>query len=111
MGEEIPRKKFQKIFCEILNFLLKHVPNLVFFDISENPGMAGVHIAIYHSKIVENFKILIFPKNMILDLPFGIGFIKIHLLETEDFKKNLGILRFRPKIHLKLSKIYEFQII
>ena len=42
--------------------------------------MVDVHTTIKHSKIVENFKILIFPKNMILELPFGIGFIEIHQL-------------------------------
>ena len=51
-----------------------------FFDDFENPDMVDVHTAIKHSKIVENFKILIFPKNIVLELPFGVGFDRIHQL-------------------------------
>ena len=44
------------------------IVDLGFFDFLENPGVVDVHIAIKHSKIVENFKISIFPKNMILEI-------------------------------------------
>ncbi len=49
-----------------------------FFDFFQNPDLDDVQSAVKHSKIVENFKISIFPKNIVLELPFGIGFIKIH---------------------------------
>ena len=51
-----------------------------FFDDFENPDMVDVHTAIKHSRIVENFEILIFPKNIVLELPFDIGFKRIHKL-------------------------------
>ena len=44
---------------------------MVFSTFPENPDMAGVQITIKHAKIVENSKF----KNIILELPFDIGFI------------------------------------
>ena len=64
----------------MLIFLLKYRSYLVFSTFPENPDMAGVQIAIKHAKIVENSKLKKKFENIILELPFGVGFIKIHQL-------------------------------
>ena len=50
---------------------------MVFFNIFENPDIADVQIVIKHAKIDENSKKI---EKLILELPFGGGFIKIHQL-------------------------------
>ena len=58
--EKFPRQKF-RIFLFLRPVLkLKHRPNMVFFNIFENPDMADVQIALNHAKIDENSK---FKKN------------------------------------------------
>ena len=64
----------------MLIFLLKNRPNQVFSTFPENPDLADVQIAIKHAKIDENSKFKKNLENFILELPFGIGFIKIHEL-------------------------------
>ena len=61
-------------------FLLKNRPNLVFSTFPENPDMVGVQSAIKHAKIDEISKFKNKIENIILELPFGIGFIGIHQL-------------------------------
>ena len=51
---------------------------MVFFNIFENPDMAYVQSAIKHGKMVENSNFKKKLENIILELPFGGGFIKIH---------------------------------
>ena len=71
-----------------------------FFDDFENPGMVDIHTAIKHSKIVEKFKILIFPKNIVLELPFYIQIPNPKIVIFGTF------LKIGPKIR----KISRFQI-
>ena len=59
----------------MLIFLLKNRPNQVFSTFPENPDLADVQIAIKHAKIDENSKFKKNLENLILELPFGIGFI------------------------------------
>ena len=75
--EKVSRKKFRKILFLRPLLKLKHSSYLVFFDIFANPDLIEVHIPIYHRKMVENFKIIIFSENIVLELPFGVGFDKI----------------------------------
>ena len=64
----------------MLIFLLKNRPNQVFSTFPENPDLADVQIAIKHAKNRRKFKIQKKFENLILELPFGIGFIEIHQL-------------------------------
>ena len=43
-----------------------------------SPSGAGKTTLVKRIAQEKNFKILIFPENMIPELPFGIGFTKIH---------------------------------
>ena len=60
----------------MLIFLLKYRSYLVFSTFPENPDMFGVQSALKHLKIDEISRKKI--ENLILELPFGVGFIKIH---------------------------------
>ena len=62
----------------MLIFLLKNRPNQVFSTFPENTDLTDVQIAIKHAKIDENSKFKKKFENLILELPFGGGFIKIH---------------------------------
>ena len=46
----------------------------------ENPDMVGVQSAVKHAKIVENSKFEKKFENIILELSFGVGCIKINHL-------------------------------
>ena len=76
----------------MLIFLLKNRPNQVFSTFPENPDLAYVQSAIKHGKMVENSNFKKNLENIILELPFDIGFNKIH--QSARFLQQFEICRF-----------------
>ena len=76
----------------------------------ENPDLVNVQIDIKHVKITDFLK---FQKNLeklILDLSFGMGFLKIRQLEIEEFRTNLEIFEIwteKPLKNHRFSMIFK----
>ena len=59
-------------------------------------------LPIYHRKIVEHFEIHnFFSENIVLELPFGVGFIKIHQLAR--YLCYFEIFRFSTRVTCKVE--------